>query len=424
MLGDIITPAGETLTSATLEVVLQSVYSDSNNTYPTEYKAEYDDVNHRWMPLGGTAGDFFYLPGPNGAEPEGPLTKFSETQVYESGWQQTFNFWRYLVGDAGNWYYATPDTDAVYVSGATGIPSGVATWANVKHPNFGALGDGTTDDLAAISAALASISSGGDLYFPPGEYLISDNLTLPATVECHFDALSKIKIASGKVLTLQSQIDARSFQIFSGTGTVAIGSANPQKGFDVRWWGATGNNSTDELASFQSLINAIGGLHRTIDVPPGNYVLSDDIEFPLNVTVRPAFGAYLQPATLKGVIFTGPVDKGQWNIEGGTGTFSYAIYPPAPAMVPYAVSQSDGGHNWDADLDTRSGATYKTVTIPTTVAKNTEPMVFNSTLGILMPTVHYTRTNSVFVFLDGAQPLYDGTYAETIYIWSVVDGGA
>lgn len=41
-------------------------------------------------------------------------------------------------------------------------------WLNVKE--FGATGDGSTDDRPAITAALAAMPSGGTLYFPPGNY--------------------------------------------------------------------------------------------------------------------------------------------------------------------------------------------------------------------------------------------------------------
>jgi hypothetical protein len=37
--------------------------------------------------------------------------------------------------------------------------------------DYGATGDGSTDDTAAIDAALAALSAGGVLYFPPGRYL-------------------------------------------------------------------------------------------------------------------------------------------------------------------------------------------------------------------------------------------------------------
>src|ERR1700738_3043057 len=45
-------------------------------------------------------------------------------------------------------------------------------WFNVKSDQFGALGDGTTDDTAAINAAeVAASAAGGTVYFPPGAYV-------------------------------------------------------------------------------------------------------------------------------------------------------------------------------------------------------------------------------------------------------------
>jgi len=45
--------------------------------------------------------------------------------------------------------------------------------------DFGAVGDGTTDCTSAIQAAIASLSStGGTVYFPAGQYLISSTLTV------------------------------------------------------------------------------------------------------------------------------------------------------------------------------------------------------------------------------------------------------
>jgi hypothetical protein len=48
--------------------------------------------------------------------------------------------------------------------------------ANVR--NFGAVGDGTTDDTAAITAAIAATR--GVVYFPAGSYLVTDTLTVTA----------------------------------------------------------------------------------------------------------------------------------------------------------------------------------------------------------------------------------------------------
>lgn len=47
----------------------------------------------------------------------------------------------------------------------------------ISVASFGATGNGTSDDTSAISQALAQ---GGDIYFPPGVYLVSDELKVPS----------------------------------------------------------------------------------------------------------------------------------------------------------------------------------------------------------------------------------------------------
>jgi hypothetical protein len=51
---------------------------------------------------------------------------------------------------------------------------------NVTDTEYGATGDGTTDDTAEIQAAIdaASDAGGGLVYFPPGRYVISSTITL------------------------------------------------------------------------------------------------------------------------------------------------------------------------------------------------------------------------------------------------------
>lgn len=56
-------------------------------------------------------------------------------------------------------------------------------WINIL--NYGAAGNGSTDDTAAVTAAIAALpSTGGVLYFPPGTYKTSGGFTLqnPVTV--------------------------------------------------------------------------------------------------------------------------------------------------------------------------------------------------------------------------------------------------
>lgn len=65
----------------------------------------------------------------------------------------------------------------MYSSGATDTIYG-ATPVNVKGYPFLAVGDGSTDDMEAIQAAVDSVVAwgGGAIYFPPGTYKVSDSI--------------------------------------------------------------------------------------------------------------------------------------------------------------------------------------------------------------------------------------------------------
>lgn len=70
-----------------------------------------------------------------------------------------------IARDGAGWVSTSPIT-------APGIVSNVANVFNVKQ--YGAVGNGTTDDYAAIKSAVAALSAAGTgtLYFPPGTYYI------------------------------------------------------------------------------------------------------------------------------------------------------------------------------------------------------------------------------------------------------------
>jgi hypothetical protein len=59
------------------------------------------------------------------------------------------------------------------------VAGGSVGWTNVG--DYGATGDGTTDDLAAIEAAIAAAGDGA-VYLPPGIYRLSANLRIQRTV--------------------------------------------------------------------------------------------------------------------------------------------------------------------------------------------------------------------------------------------------
>lgn len=70
----------------------------------------------------------------------------------------------------------------------------VTGWLNVK--NYGAKGDGTTNDASAINAALTACPAGGVVYLPPGTYAVAAPLTIPPQVTllgnhgAHIDTLT------------------------------------------------------------------------------------------------------------------------------------------------------------------------------------------------------------------------------------------
>lgn len=72
-----------------------------------------------------------------------------------------------------------------------------ATYANVKE--YGAKGNGTTDDTAAIKTAIAS---GLDLYFPKGTYKITQAVSLG----CPLMADGAILLASGVTVTMEAPL--------------------------------------------------------------------------------------------------------------------------------------------------------------------------------------------------------------------------
>jgi hypothetical protein len=111
-------------------------------------------------------------------------------------------------------------------------------YRNVR--TWGAKGDGTTDDVTAIQAAIAALpSGGGTLFFPPGTYKISSTLTMPdkpvKVMGCG-DA-SVIDVASGSfaaftvsALSVQREYAIVDLKILGGAATtnnvVSVGDPN------------------------------------------------------------------------------------------------------------------------------------------------------------------------------------------------------
>lgn len=85
--------------------------------------------------------------------------------------QSVLDLWQTNAG-APDWKVLISGT-ATTLLNALGALNGVLF--NVKSPQFGAIGNGVTNDQAAIQAALAAAvaAGGGTVYLPPGTYLVS-----------------------------------------------------------------------------------------------------------------------------------------------------------------------------------------------------------------------------------------------------------
>lgn len=99
--------------------------------------------------------------------------------------------------------------------------------ANVK--DFGAIGDGTTDDTAAIVAAIASVSTqGGTVYFPVGKYYIATSIYVAPNVTLKgvaFDAAPGTGPGFYQLTKNTSQIllsSAASIYLHSGAGLFGL----------------------------------------------------------------------------------------------------------------------------------------------------------------------------------------------------------
>lgn len=119
----------------------------------------------------------------------------------------------------GNTGFGGFDTGAYVerLGGTSSIPDAPLPFYNVK--DYGAKGDGTTDDAAAIQAAInaAGQAGGGQVWFPLGVYLISTTLNL------NNNAVQLVGVSPSFPFTPQTSLDNRPGSIIAPTTTFTAG---------------------------------------------------------------------------------------------------------------------------------------------------------------------------------------------------------
>jgi hypothetical protein len=170
------------------------------------------------------------------------------------------------------------------------IVGAVQAWSgtiNVTSAPYNAQGNGSTDDRAAIQAAINAAAANSTVYFPTGTYIINGPLTLKSNIRLAGDSktLSTIKLGSGYVTSGQGAI-----VLNAGTANVKFQSIGID--FNAENVGAEGgiyarNCSDITFASFKlSSENMAGGGNvglsgggDRMDFQNTNYVYWDSVDY-------------------------------------------------------------------------------------------------------------------------------------------------
>lgn len=140
----------------------------------------------------------------------------------------------------------------------------------VSVQDFGAVGDGVTDDTTAFNAAIAV---GQKILVPAGDYLIGTSISVSSQIE--FVEGAKILVGNGVTVTFDATLSAGVYQIFdcTGTGEIVLNWRFTSEAYP-EWWGAVSDGSVDCLAAIQASLKAA----QTTKLQPGDYFVSDTVK--------------------------------------------------------------------------------------------------------------------------------------------------
>jgi hypothetical protein len=171
--------------------------------------------------------------------------------------------------------------------------------------DYGAVGDGSTDDAAAFTAAANAINTagGGNLYIPAssGNYVINTNVTIQATVNLVFDGgVVNVPSAGGATLTIYGGVSATNFHtnIFVVSSETAANSQVKIRNVDstteispyVTEMSAFWFNGTTIAQKINKAYQA-GGARTTVRIPAGIHpidtpVVMDQTTYGSNLVLR------------------------------------------------------------------------------------------------------------------------------------------
>lgn len=165
----------------------------------------------------------------------------------------------------------------------------VSGYVNAK--DYGVLGDGATNDYAALNTLFnTTLTTATNVVMPTGTYISNTNLTIPSYINLIMLNGAKLSPAISTTVTINGNIDAGLYQIFTGAGTIA-GTPRIEK-VVPQWWGAVADGNygtgagTDNTSAFQkaiSFLSVSGG--SSLVIPSGIYKLVSQITVPSGISI-------------------------------------------------------------------------------------------------------------------------------------------
>lgn len=154
---------------------------------------------------------------------------------------------------------------------------------NVK--DYGAKGDGVTDDATAIQAM---ITDKGYALFPAGTFRCS---TSTFTGKFYFDVGAALTVNSGEKITLQGTIQSSKQWIFKGDGDydikIAAGQIGSDKHIHISWFGVFPTNQEYCSTKIQKAIDSYGNTREgVIDFDSGVYYMDTTVNINRGIWLR------------------------------------------------------------------------------------------------------------------------------------------
>lgn len=197
--------------------------------------------------------------------------------------------------------------------------------------------------------------------------------TVPSTVTLRFDRNGSITVSGGGVLTIDGAIEAGRHQIFAGAGTVT-GTPILKDGAYPQWFGAVGDDETDDTAAlqltadFHTFLNG-GYDHWYVLKTDGTLWLDRNLHREKSITGNPEAG--WANGMWRGVALQdGAKVRGRFSLSRTTdpvtaarGTFAFAAGRPDYGERLESVDMSECEFKVQADAEADVGERYKTLLV-------------------------------------------------------------